>query len=268
MICKVITNRYATETKSINLDIIKLINNPIIVTKKDDAPLFNLSFNQVTKPTKRAGFNHQGSSFLVLDYDCGFTFEQWQDKYNNLFGYTWMAYSSFNNSPDKAKYRIIMPLIKSYTEVEWKAMTRLLKRYFPENDVCSFQCSRFHNVPCKTEHYWFDLNYQSKNLDLLEILGIDQGYLNMLVSHVSQEPDEQPEVPRRSSVLNFMCVNDLTVEQWLRTPLNPNGGNNGIRTRGSYSAVQLCKKYGDNETLNLVKRKCYSCGLAKWFDKQ
>lgn len=265
---KVIKDRYSTTMTSINLDILKLLADPLVVTSKDAAPLFNLSHNQVTKPTKRANFNHGGSSWLVLDYDCGYTYENWLKKYEQLTEHTYFVYSSYNNKPEKQKFRIVMPLDRVYTDVEWKAMTRHLIKKFPENDQCSFQTSRFHNVPCKTEHYFYHVSKGSSKLNLMEYLEIDSGFLALLVSKVTDIPDEQPETPKKACVIDYKVLGDMTVREWLQTPLNPNGGNGGIRTRGAYSAVQLCKRYGDFETLALVKRKCYQCGLAKWFDRQ
>lgn len=265
---KVIKDRYSTTMTSINLDILKLLANPLVVTSKDAAPLFNLSFNQVTKPTKRAGFDHGGSSWLVLDYDNGYTYENWLTKYEQLINNTYFAYSSYNNKPDKQKYRIVIPLDRVYTDVEWKAMTRHLIKKFPENDQCSFQTSRFHNVPCKTDHYFYHVNKGTTKLNLMEYLEIDNGFLALLVSKVADIPDEQPEVPLKASVIDFKVLGDMTVREWLSTPLKAEGGNGGLRTRGAYSSYQLCKRYGDTDTLALVKGKCYRCGLAKWFDRQ
>lgn len=267
---KVIKNRYETTMDSLNLDIKRLVMSPNYYKNKEDIPLFNFSSNLCDKPTKRAGFDHQGSSVLTLDYDNGFTFEDWTKKYPNLLGVTFIAYSSYSNSPEKAKFRVIIPLDRVYSDLEWKALTPSLKRYFPDNDSCSFQISRFFNIPSKTEHYWYNLNFKSVNLSLLDMLGIDDGFLALLVSRIKDKNDnieEQPVAPCKS-VLGYTAVGNLTVLEWLETKWNTDGsGNGGMFHRGLYGALLVAVKYSDWETVGKIKNACARVGESKRFDK-
>ena len=272
MICKVIKNRYETTMDSINLDIIKLIKNPIVAAKKDDSPLFNLSYNQVTSPTKRAGFNHGGSEWLVLDFDNGLTMLEFKEKYFELFHNYYLMWTSYSSTPDKQKFRFITKLDRVYSDVEWKAMTPSLKRYFPDNDSCSFQTSRFFACPSVADDksYIHEFNTQPQKLNLLEMLKIDSGFLTLLVSRIKDKSDNievQPVAPCKS-VIGYTAVGNLTVLQWLETKWNTDGsGNGGMFHRGLYGALSVAVKYSDFETVGKIRNACARVGESKRFDK-
>lgn len=267
---KVIQNRYSTDMSTLNIDIQKLLMSPLVVLNKEDVPLFNLSAILPTTKVKRANFDHIGSNYLVLDFDTGFTVNQFAEKYPKLYETIYFAYSSYNNKPEKEKYRIVIKLTQTFTDQQWRALAKMLKRAIPENDHTSYQISRFHNFPAihpeNRINYWSLGFFDSyTELNLLDYLGIDEGILALALTQ-TDEPDEF--IPYQKSVYNFRAIDNLTVKDWIDRRWNTDGsGNGGLFHRGLFSCIGLCKRYGDTDTLRLVEQACRKVGEHRRFEQ-
>ena len=143
-----------TEMRTINLE--ALLENPMTDTPKEELPMFNAFQN----PTGvRGNLNTTGLSALILDYDSGFTIEEF---YNRYYTYRWYLYTSSSHSDSKNKFRVIIPMMDLLASEDYNTdARRCLQKKFPEADPTGFYSDHFFFIPAKQSGvpYQYKINY-------------------------------------------------------------------------------------------------------------
>jgi putative DNA primase/helicase len=87
---------------------------------------------------------------LVLDFDQGTPFQEVRPR---LRGLAWVAHTSHSHSPEKAKYRLTIPLSSPVAAGEWPEVWRILHdRLGPESDPTCKNSNRIYYLPSKAFH--------------------------------------------------------------------------------------------------------------------
>lgn len=149
-------NRYAKTTKMITIDLETFLENPMTDTPKEELPMFNGFQN---KSGVRGQFNTTGLSAIILDYDSGYTIEEFCNRY---YTYRWYLYTSSSHSDSKHKFRVILPMMDLLASEDYTTDARkVLGLKFPEADPTCFYSDHFFFIPAKQEGvpYRFKINY-------------------------------------------------------------------------------------------------------------
>ena len=212
----------------------------------------------------------------MLDYDNTITYDTWVSQHKDLLGYEYYAYSSSGNTEDKHKFRIIFPLDIKINEEELKWFYKnKLKRIFRGNDPCSVQCSRYHNIPCKTSTnvYWYVINNSSKKLNIKEHWKFDESWYRLYKNHL-KELESDFENNFEKSYKNDWSVFEspiksigMSIKDWCETDWQVGHSNGGKRYAGFVASIFKAKKYQDHISLSAIRDRCYRCGLEKEFQR-
>jgi len=155
MVSQFIKNRYSNDLVCGNVDILKMIQNPLS-KKKEDCPLWNFITIKEGSDKKRKQENYDEILALILDFDNNVTIKEFQDNYSK---FNYYLYTTTSHSKEQDKFRVIVP-IKSpikYSFFHSSEVLEALGSFFVHIDISSF--SNFHNLPNKpldpSDYYWF-----------------------------------------------------------------------------------------------------------------
>ena len=115
---QIFQNRFTKTSEMVTLNFQNLIQYPATNIPKDQLPMFNCWHNETGK---RGSQNVTGISALVLDYDSGFTMDEFYDRY---YSYRWFLYTSSSHKPDFHKFRVIIPLMSMISKEEYTSVLR------------------------------------------------------------------------------------------------------------------------------------------------
>lgn len=158
MLIQVIQNRFDNQLKEYSVDLSKLVQSPLDMSK-DKAPLFQcLSLLSASEP-KRDQKNYDKSFALILDFDSAVSISEFEEKYKQyqFYLYTTASHTNYNN-----RFRAILPLkfSVSYKVFSDKIFLECLEVFFPGIDKSSFK--NFHIFPIiptdKTQEYYYKIN--------------------------------------------------------------------------------------------------------------
>lgn len=155
---QVIKNRFDNQLKEYSVDLSKLVESPLEMSK-DNAPLYQtISLLSASEP-KRDQKNYDKSFALILDFDGAVSISEFEQKYKQyqFYLYTTASHTNYNN-----RFRAILPLkfSVSYKVFSDKVMIECLEVFFPGIDKSSFK--NFHIFPIiptdKTQEYYYKIN--------------------------------------------------------------------------------------------------------------
>jgi len=149
-------NRFTKITIMMDRNIESMIENPAIGIEKDDLMIFNGWINETGI---RDSKNLTSLSTLVLDYDCGFSIAEFMMRY---YKFRFYLYTSSSHTPQKNKFRVIIPLEREIPINEYTIEMRLaLEKYFKECDKTAFYKDHPFFIPAKKEEneYIYKINY-------------------------------------------------------------------------------------------------------------
>lgn len=267
-----VTNRNVNDSYNLDHDdLLSIIENPKIVNKKEDAELF-YAFKMKSYPTIRDASETICFDTLILDFDG--SDETMKDILKRFSNYRYYFYTSFNHMFDKEtntyngveKFRIILPLDKEYSTTWFKngIMKAIFQncRIFKDADQACAKITQYY-VPCITEerktYYRFRFN-EGRNFTFAPFSSICNDIVKNNAKDKLRSNIKQNNEPR--SVLGYNCYAGMTVKQFLDTEFMKKG-NGGLLDAGSYGALQLCKKYNDDETLQRIKTKLKGLGWTE-----
>lgn len=149
-------NNYSKQSKMVEVDAVELISNPVEGVEKNNLPLMN---GWVNETGIRASTNLKTLQFLFLDYDGTLDIGSFYFKY---WRYKFYLYTTSSHTPEKNKFRVIIPLenccdIADYT----KEIRTTLEYKFPEADPTGFYIDHFFYIPAKqeyTQEYIYKIN--------------------------------------------------------------------------------------------------------------
>lgn len=153
---QIMQDRFVKTTYMQEIDIEHMIENPAIGIEKDDLVMFNCWINETGI---RDSKNITSLSTLVLDYDCGFSIAEFMMRY---YKFRFYLYTSSSHTPQKNKFRVIIPLEREILINEYtKEMRLALEKYFKECDKTAFYKDHPFFIPAKKEEneYIYKINY-------------------------------------------------------------------------------------------------------------
>jgi hypothetical protein len=106
-----------------------LISRPVVVLDKSELP-FIIWYSQKNPKNNNMASNSGNANAIVLDYDNGYSINEFQDQFRNKFKY--YLHTSFSHTAEKHKFRVIIPLEMPFL-MSSTARTFLLE-YFPNID--------------------------------------------------------------------------------------------------------------------------------------
>ena len=132
-----------------DVSLTQLISNPVMVDAKGDAPLFNLAQYRTGIRDLNDVISYNG---VILDFDSGVKFSTIAKQ---LIGFKYYMYTSFSNSPEIEKFRIIIPSEKPISAESYHnpAFKMAISTFFDGIDISSADPSRFFYLPCYTTHF-------------------------------------------------------------------------------------------------------------------
>lgn len=239
--------------------IIDWIEHPAVLDNKEDNQLW--SFGECIDPLK----GHQKSNikskskFFMVDYDNGYTIEQFEKDYKDYF---YMLYTSFSHTKEHNKFRVIM--FGNYEKpLDKDEQTIILSECFRNADVSTFQPNRMFYIPAHKEGapYYYKLhNGKQFPLDnsVTRLLKVQ-----LLASRAKEaQQDKEWKDYNSKTDHNGMCINYTTVKKYLETPY-PYINGNGTSDNDLFKALRTCIKYDDNQTLQDV---IYKAKSEHWTD--
>jgi hypothetical protein len=139
------------EKKTADIDVI--LSKPIDKSKPE-LPLINFCVlsNDRSKRTQ-AIYTHMNC--IMLDYDKGYTIEDFSKRFKDYF--FWL-YTTSSHEPELHKYRVIIPLETPIDYKEYRDYVPALRKFFPNIDHSSFDKGRGFYMPGLTPHYTYFRN--------------------------------------------------------------------------------------------------------------
>lgn len=245
-----------TEVQTLQ-NIAETIKEPVIVEDKVDNEMW--SFGEV----KDQNEGHKDSNiktkskFFMVDYDNGYTIEQFEKDYKDYF---YLLYTSFSHTKEHNKFRVIMygnydkPLIGDEQNL-------ILSECFRNADRTTLQPNRMFYMPAhkKDAPYYFKLHH-GKQFPLMN--PVIRYLLTQIRADREKQARQRLELEKYNKTKNHdgMCKNYTTVKHYLETPY-PKLKGNGDSNSSLFAALKTCMKYNDNETLQDV---VYKARLEHW----
>jgi hypothetical protein len=156
---QIFQNRFTKASEMVTINFGELIQNPAKNIPKEQLPMFNCWHNETGK---RGSQNVTGISALVLDYDSGFTMDEFYDRYYN---YKWLLYTSSSHKPDFHKFRVIIPLMSMISKEEYTSDLRKALEYkFPESDPTAFYTDHAFFLPAAPQFGQYQYYYNEAKL--------------------------------------------------------------------------------------------------------
>lgn len=186
-------NRYAKNTKMITIDLETFLENPMTDTPKEELPMFNAFQNS---SGIRGQFNTTGLSAIILDYDSGYTIEDFCRRY---YAYRFYLYTSSSHTTEKNKFRVILPMMDLLHSEDYTTNTRkVLQMKFPEADPTGFYSDHFFFIPSKSDNpYYYKINYgRLINPKMFTAMEIGLSMNNDLNRKFYNRSDFQPDVEK------------------------------------------------------------------------
>jgi hypothetical protein len=258
-------------------DLLSIIEDPKIVDKKEDAPLF-YAFKMKSYPTVRDSSETICFDTLILDFDE--SDESMKNILMRFKGFTYYFYTSFNHMFDKntgllngvEKFRIILPLDKEYSSTWFKygIMKGIFDNctLFKDADSACAKITQYY-VPAITkdrqQYYRFRYNESNNKFSLMPLMRICNDIV--IKNAKSMMHRDKPMTGESKCVRSFKFktpVGEKTVNEWLNTTFKASGGNKWSEI-GLFQCFRLCKKYGDEETKNLIWNKARS---EQWTEQE
>lgn len=145
MKAQIIKNRFSNDLFCGDVDILKMIQNPLSKSK-EECPLWMFCSLFEGSDKKRNQENYDEINSLLLDFDDNVTIKEFQQKYSE---FNYYLYTTTSHSKEQDKFRVIVPLKSpiKYSEVRRSEVLEALLGFFAGIDVSSFR--NFHNLPNK-----------------------------------------------------------------------------------------------------------------------
>lgn len=199
------------------------------------------------------------SKFFMVDYDNGYTIEQFEKDYKDYF---YLLYTSFSHTKELNKFRVIM--FGNYDKpLNDRQQKTILSHAFRNADQTTLQPNRFFYLPAHKENgeYVFKQHF-GKQFPL---------WCNDMRKFLDKQLADEARVAKRDKEYynfhekkNVDCSNGKAVKEYLNTPY-PHKTGNGNSDKNFYRAVYGCIKNHDNKTLELVIEKARNEG---WSEKE
>lgn len=200
------------------------------------------------------------SKYFILDYDNGYSIEDFCEEYKDYF---YILYTSYSHTKEHNKFRVIMygNYEVPFTEDEQSA---ILSETFRNADQTTFQPNRIFYMPAHKEgaEYIYKFN-NGKQFPLYN-------YVISTLAETKKKYREEEEARTKAFVdyhkkkKDIDCTKCTSVQRYLNTSY-PNEKGNGDSNLNLYKAICCCVKYDDYTTLELVKDKAKR---EHWTDKE
>jgi len=241
-------------------DICEKVEHPFITDDKENNSLW--CFGECIDPEK----GHQKSNivnkskFFMIDYDNGYTIEEFMDVYKDYF---YILYTSFSHTEEHHKFRVIM--YGNYeSPLNDEEQHYILNECFRNADKTTLQPNRIFYVPAHKQgapyRYKFNIGKQ---------FPLYNDVIKNLVER-SRRDRAQEEARRLTYVKHLKsktkksCLKNEKVQTYLNTSY-PHDKGNGDSNLNLYKAICVCITCDDNETLELVRQKAKN---ENWTDKE
>jgi len=203
--------------------------------------------------TNRGNANVECISMLVADVDGGKAFADLKAK---LDAYHYLAHSSFSHTPDKPKYRVILPLNQPVPVADWALVwARFNAMLEGVNDPSTKDPARIYFLPSHPENApgHFIATGVGKLLD---------------ISDLPELPIEVVTAATRSSIKHYNKVRIDGIEEIPEDPLNPAEGLSRAVERCAFmqwaSAPQNQNDVSNPLWMAMVSNACRFEGSEEW----
>lgn len=160
--------------KNINFEsIIKQVENPVNYEDPKKSPLiYGFSYKDGVALKENA----TSVEYILLDYEKSKTIEEFIEEYKEFQFYLYTT-TGYKIKDDSDRYRVILPLDRSYTIDEYEPYCKRVKSkngnsvlswFFVGCDLTCFDINHGQRVPAFTEHYKFVIN-EGRNFSLSDI---------------------------------------------------------------------------------------------------
>ena len=139
-----------------------------IVSKKEQAPAFVMA--KFKEPHTRSSDNVVSYSAITLDFDDG---TEWDDLLNDeaLAPYEWVCASSFSNTADLQRFRVVIPLQTPVDVDTYRDCRAAMLKMFVGADPASFNVSQAFYAPSRSRNTkdFFSYHNKGKILNFIDI---------------------------------------------------------------------------------------------------
>lgn len=214
---------YVMQSDDISLeDLGHLLTQEVPITDdKHSVPLFSLTrFKTVEEgavpgqrnseiipnTVRRCKENAVSISGLILDFDGGATIEQVLNQYDGLY---MIIYTTYSNSLQKEKFRVVIPFTQAITIKEFEAKIKDMSGFFTGCDQASFSVSQCFFLPCVSKQNQHLMKTLVINGNLLDTAVFEEELIEVSQPFVSttNQSDELVSVRYKHAVVDalFSC---------------------------------------------------------------
>lgn len=251
--CNSAFDTHIDQNKCTLKEIAEYIENPNITESKEKNGLW--CFGECLDPEK----GHQKSNivnkskFFILDYDSGYTIEEFCEEYKDYF---FMLYTSFSHTKEHHKFRVIM-YGNHEAPLNDDEQYAILSECFRNADRTTLQPNRIFYKPAHKAgaEYRFKFNV-GKQFPLYNE-AITFLVTKRRVDKAKEEAQDRAFATYHRKKRDVDCLNCPSVKNYLNTSY-PNTTGNGDSNLNLYKAIFCCIKYGDDNALAVVENKAKS----------
>lgn len=236
------------KTKYSLLDIIQTLKEPLITNNKHENGLWMFGdCSDVNLGSQTDNITYKGK-FFMIDYDNGYTIEQFEEDYKDYF---YLLYTSFSHTNEHHKFRVIM-FGNWENPMNVDTQNIILSECFRNADKTTLQPNRLFYLPAHKPNspYVYKQHYGKQ-------FPLDNTVVRYLIT--KQQVDRAKELEQDKAWADYthtkdhngMCREYSTVKHYLETSY-PNITGNGDSSISLFKAIRCCLKYGDNQTLDDV----------------
>lgn len=202
MLAQIIKNRFSTDLIECEVDIEKMIKNPLN-KKKEDCPLWSFI---TTTEKKRSQENYDKIHALLLDFDGSISIRDFQQKYSNFHYFLYTTSSHIKGVNDK--FRVIVPLKYPipYIKLHDKLLKKSLETFFDGVDSSCF--SNFHNMPNVPTHDPKDYEY---------FINSGETFCMSLLENLYKKFERKANIKKQMKNINRAETNFIKMTQSART---------------------------------------------------
>lgn len=248
--CNSAFDTHIDQTKCSLFEIVDYIKNPNITDSKEKNGLW--CFGECFDPEK----GHQKSNivnkskFFILDYDSGYTIDEFCKEYKDYF---FMLYTSFSHTKEHNKFRVIM--YGNYeSPLNEDEQYAILSECFRNADRTTLQPNRIFYKPAHKDgaEYRYVL-HEGKQFPLYNSV-ISYLVTKRRVDKAKEEAQNKAFATYHRKKKDVDCLKCPSVQNYLNTSY-PNTTGNGDSNLNLYKAIFCCIKYGDENALKIVEDK-------------
>lgn len=237
-------------------EIVDYVEHPNITDSKEKNGLW--CFGECLDPDK----GHQKSNiinkskFFILDYDNGYTIDEFCKEYKDYF---FIIYTSFSHTKEHHKFRVIM--YGNYeSPLNDDEQYAILSECFRNADRTTLQPNRIFYKPAHKEGC--DYRYVFNAGKQFPLYNDTINYLvnKRRIDKAKEEAQNREFETYHRKKKDIDCMKCPSVQHYLNTSY-PNETGNGDSNLSLYKAIFCCIKYGDMNALQAVENKAKN---EKW----